>query len=332
MVEQGPSTAVKIGAAITAGALVAGGGAVLAYESGIFDSGASSHTQTIPTPEQPTIIPGTSVIRTATPEATAIPTPKSGFIENAGAFTYRTESGEVLSVPQIDGLIAKLVKVGDTNEVQYFAKEGNPYGVEVNKSVGEYKPNVDIYENSQRKELGGVSLVPQVVQKLLNNAIAEIPEQRNKWIVVPPVDINAVVESRILLSFTPNINTKKDTLEVRFTDKVLPLLNIIPGNPNIKTLKSPVYKWAYLDNIINIAPNNVTIIPGTEMSYLVVGGNFTNANDQLVSKKAFGERITEVEDKVYVGYGNPGGARDIDKDKILTVGNKIPVFIQSSDK
>jgi hypothetical protein len=331
MVEQGPSTAVKIGAAITAGALVAGGGAVLAYESGIFDSGASSHTQTIPTPEQPTIIPGTSVIRTATPEATAIPTPKPGFIENAGAFTYRTESGEVLSVPQIDGLIAKLVKVRDTNEVQYFAKEGNPYGIEANKSGGEYKPNVDIFENNQRKELGGVVLVPQVVKRLMDNFMSQITEQGNKWVVVLPVDISSLSEDKkILLYFENGVAVPIKIARLSF-DGVLPVSDIIPGDKTLTVSKSPYYGWVFLDNIRSVAPYGDGIYPGKEINYLGVSGDLIDMRDQAKISSFFGKKITNAGDKINVTLSSSNGSKDVTRDKILSVGNNIPVFLQSSD-
>lgn len=335
-IPQEPELTHKENKGIPLKAKLAGAAATLAVTAaGVFgyskiNSSSEDKANIIISPAPTQVIPGTEIPNPLkTPEVTAIPTPKSGFSEKDGAFTFRTEKGEVLNVPQIEGLTAKLVKVGDVEEIQYFAKEGNQYGVEVNTSVGEYNPNVDIYENSQRKELGGVVLEPRVVKRLMDETLAKIPEQSDKWVVVSPVDISTVVNSDVLLSFEPNINTQKIVLKISFTE-VLPLLNVIPGDPNIKITKNPVYNWGYLDNIRNTAPYNDSILPGKEMNYIVVGGNFINAKDQFISKKTLGEQVAEVEDKVYVGYSFGGGAWDVGRNKILSVGNNIPVFLQSS--
>jgi hypothetical protein len=314
MVEQGPSTAVKIGAAITAGALVAGGGAVLAYESGIFDSGASSHTQTIPTPEQPTIIPGTSVIRTATPEATAIPTPKPGFIENAGAFTYRTESGEVLSVPQIDGLIAKLVKVRDTNEVQYFAKEGNPYGIEANGHAGEYNPNVFFME---AKRTGGVVLDARVTKNLIaqHTDFAQFPL---------PLDVGAEKTTYITVG-EYSANPKYPAVKVYAGGENM-LVNIFPNSKEIlfnKTVNSQSY--------VSYSPYPVAINMPNEselLQYTNVG--FKESRDKSsVALSSFGDAIKSVIGTVEVGFGlrtdEQIQAHPINDQRVLTV-RGVPVF------
>lgn len=329
----GISKRVQIAGGVAAATIALGGAALVTNQMGVFgsDSSDEAHVQIVPAPTQPAVIPGTEIPNPLkTPEVTAIPTPKTGFSEKDGAFSYITEKGETLNVPQIDGLTAKLVKVGDTEEVQYFAKEGNQYGIEANKSVGEYTPNVDIYENSQRKELGGVSLSSQVVQKLLGEKIDQTPSQADKWGVALPVDPRNLAQgNKILLSFE-NAETVPIKIAKLSFDGQLPVSDIILNQKNIKFLTSPYYNWAFIDNVRSVSPYGDTIYPGKEMSYITVAGHFIDANQKVVSSN-FGDTLAVAQDKVYVWYTASNESRDMSRDKILSVGDSIPVFMQSSD-
>ncbi len=58
----GMSKGAKIGSMAAAGVLAAAGGAAIAYESGVFDSGdGEANVLTVPAQEQPAVIPGTEI-------------------------------------------------------------------------------------------------------------------------------------------------------------------------------------------------------------------------------------------------------------------------------
>ncbi len=161
----GIPTSVKIGAGVALAGVGVGLAGYAANELLTSDSTDNrSNINIIPTPGQPAFIPGTEIPNPlATAEATVTPTMAAGFSEFDGAFTYRTEKGEVLNVPKIDGLTAKRVKDGDTDTIKYFANEGNGYGMESNSYAGEYNPNIKI-EGVQK---GGVGLDGKIVSRLL---------------------------------------------------------------------------------------------------------------------------------------------------------------------
>lgn len=320
-------------AMLAGGAVVAVGGAVLGSQVfGDENSSGKADVSFVPqadntNPINADNIGGTSDVRV---EPTVV-TPKTGYSEQDGNLIYRTESGEVLTVPQIDGLTARMVKDGEKEEVQYFARERNVYGLEANGYAGCYKPNVDIYENSERKALGGVVLSPQVAGKLLNDVLSQIPEQKDKWMVVLPVDITDMrSDKELLLSFENASTVPVKIARLSFQD-TLPVVDIIPGDKTVKFSKSPYYSWLFIDNIRTVAPYGEGIYPGKEMNYIGVSGEFTTASDQKKIESYFGNEVTQAEGRVNVSLSSANGSRDVTRDKILSVGdNRTPVFLTST--
>lgn len=98
--------AVKLGAAVALGATaVVGIGGAFAFEAGAFDSGStpdSGHVQTIPSTEQPDMIPGTQIpnpLKSSTPESTALPTFTPTIVETPSPTATHTPTTEHVVAP-----------------------------------------------------------------------------------------------------------------------------------------------------------------------------------------------------------------------------------------
>lgn len=270
-----------------------------------------------PTPtEVPTVAP--------TPE----PTPALGYHQGKdGTLTYATEKGEVLNVPQIEGLKAELKTENAQQKVVYTALEQNPYGMSAEQYAGEFKPNVNV----EQKQTGGVVLKAPVVLKLIDDKLAIIPEQKDKWIITLPVDITAAnTVDHILISFTKDNPVAGQVCKVSFNGS-FPVVNIIPSSTSLEVLNGDqytTYGGMYIDE--ERSAFNDKIISGKEMSYLTVAGDMNFPQDGNMPSH-FGDLVTTAQSPVVIYLAAANEWRNADENKILDVGtNKTPVFLAAT--
>jgi hypothetical protein len=123
--------------------------------------------------------------------------------------------------------ITSLDKQIQNNEVVYIAKAGNGYGVETGKYAGMFKEDVIV----EGKEVGGVALVPNVVQKLLNDELAKIPAGQDKLKVVVPLDMAETKSADVDIS-TLDVKGVTTYIKIDCSEKV-DVYNIIPDSKNL---------------------------------------------------------------------------------------------------
>lgn len=321
-----PKRLLYAGAAVVGiGGTVAGG---LAVKSAL-DSEGTNGPDTNPNPNLVGNSPtpsATTVTEVPTPSAEPTPeaTPISGYITNPdGSISYRTETGAELNVPTIDGLSVKLEDTKDGQKVVYSANADNPYGLSPEAYAGEFKPNVVVEEN----QTGGVVLKPPVVLKLLNDKLATIPNQTDKWAFPLPLDVTNT-EANIYLALKEGYGDYKVPIaELSFTSKIpLPVTNILTQAEEISVISNTYYKNIYIDSFRLVEPNTDYIIAGQDIRYITVGG-FLGRTGNLNS--SFGDKIGDAGGKVAVSVNSALEWRDVDANRILTALNS-PIFLATN--
>lgn len=273
----------------------------------------------------PTVRP-TEVPSTLTPEPTATPVQK-GYATNAeGGFIFRTEKGEVLNVPSIPGLRAELVNTDTGKEVHYKSLAENPYGIQEGEDAGEYRPNVKV----SSVERGGVVLDSRVVKTIMDDKIATIPEQKDKWMIALPVDISSATDDQYInLKFGKGFSNF-DVAIIDFAG-ILPMTNMIPITPDTVVVAQNFYHGqAYFSGARLLGLPIDRIVPGRELEYFIVGGKFENTPNREY-KLQFGDNIGDSHGPLYITLAPVRTAYPVTPEKILSVGeNSTPVFLQSN--
>lgn len=263
---------------------------------------------------------------TLTPEPTPIPI-DVGYSQNPdGSINYVNETGEVLNVPQIPGLKAEL----QDTKVVYIALAENPYGLSENQYAGAYRPNVTMEQSDKTEaQTGGVVLKAPVVNKLIKDKLASIPNLENKWTVVLPIDITNMNDtSTINISNIHEVGFFPITgVSVRFEGQ-LPAVNIIPGATELVFLKDEVTNgFDYLDITDRIDFEH--IVPGEAMLYTIVQGNFPDITERTELKSKFGDRVTTVDSFANIFISGAFEAEDVNTSRILYIDN-TPIFVASN--
>ncbi|MBI2031844.1 MAG: hypothetical protein HYT08_04500 [Candidatus Levybacteria bacterium] len=336
--KKGPGIVLKTTAAIAGGAAVVGGavGGMDALNVGPF-AGSSPDQGThdaLPDGMPSTTATATQITESPTPITTAEPTPSLGYHEGTDGISFTTEKGEVLNVPQIDGLKASLQTAEDGQQkVIYTALEQNPYGMSPEEYAGEYKPNVDY----NLKQTGAVVLRSPVTSKLIENKL-NISEE--KWAVALPLDIRNYdrTDYNIAVVFSKGYGDYEFPMVKIVFGGELSLTNIIPGSQTVKVLANGYYKWLYY---IGGGVRTKPIVPGNEMDYITVTGpliGFTDNGREI--NAAFGDVIANTNSPINVTVqgidsdNNGFKAFSIDQTKILSVesnaGEQVPVFLASN--
>jgi len=121
-------------------------------------------------------------------------------------------NAELTMAPEIAGLTKKI----KDNKVVYLNEAG--------EYSGEFKKEVTV----EGIEIGGVCLVPEVTQKLLTDALAQIPEGQKKVKVIVPLDISGLNSSEEI-NINSAVCTRNDgsVILVEYDGKI-PLTNVIP--------------------------------------------------------------------------------------------------------
>jgi len=116
--------------------------------------------------------------------------------------------------PDLDGATKVIKKINGYERVTYEAKTGNPYGVESGVYLGEFKKEVTL----EGKEVGGVALIPKVVEKLLKDGLAS----GKCWLVFVPADISELKTSdaKTTMETVDFFGFKDGALRVDFNETV----------------------------------------------------------------------------------------------------------------
>lgn len=115
-----------------------------------------------------------AILSTTTKEPMFSPTPTS---------TPNEQKVQLEVAPEIEGL----TKVIRDLRVVYTYDEGNPYKGESGEYAGVYKGNVTV----AGEEVGGVCMEAKVCEKLLEDALAQIPDGEPKVKVIAPLDVTS---------------------------------------------------------------------------------------------------------------------------------------------
>ena len=271
----------------------------------------------------------TQITESPTPSPTPESTPSLGYHQGKdGALVYTTEKGEVLNVPQIEGLRVSLQATKDGQQkVVYAALEQNPYGMSPEEYAGEYKPNVEV----QGIQTGGVVLKAPVVLKLIDDKLATIPEQKDKWTIPLPIDISTInTKDLISISFSKDNPVGLSVCKISF-GRNLTAVNIIPSSTSLEVLNGDqytTYGGQYMD--AGKSSSNDKIVPGKEMNYLTVAGGLSFTQDGNIPSN-FGDQIVLAQSPIVIYLTAATEWRDADERKILDAGDsKIPVFLATN--
>jgi hypothetical protein len=263
---------------------------------------------------------------TAEPTNSPEPTPTTGYKTSAdGSITYTADNSQTLNVPQIPGLKAELKTGNAQQKVVYVATAENPYGLEIEAYAGEYKPSVYV-ENNQT---GGVVLKAPVVLKLIDEKLATIPEQKDRWTIPLPLDLrqsNGSVEIDFGKKTVGDYSSP--FIFIKLNERI-PLINIIPGSQDLR-IASDIYGFVgYYDSILRTYPNYKQIIPGMEMRYITVKASSIEIQPQTDVQSNFGDEVSNATGTIGVNYGTPDNQPPLTMDKVLIVG-RLPVFVASN--
>jgi hypothetical protein len=339
----------RVAAALTVAGvvLIVAGLAAVAIDSGLTNGGPTVSLGTA-SPSRPTTSPTATRVSSATPTASASPsrpaptgsrpsptpvkTPRPiGFAVVGSQIFYFSPDGTTELMPQIVGLTAKLV---DTQAI-YYAASSNKFGLRTGDYAGEFMPNVATQQaDGSSAQTGGVVLVGNVVNRLIENHLADVAAPADRWTVVLPVDIRGT-EKLVDVSFDGfGLHGWSDTprVVVRFSGE-LRVANIIPGNAGYHVLVEElgVTTWQAID------PTRLTLSSeklDTEhlMNELLVYGSGTPnvATDVLVDNPVpIGKTMLLASSDVSVSLVVRGSRADLGPDRILKIGD-VPVFAASS--
>lgn len=265
-------------------------------------------SEVIVTPQETTAPEATDPKVTVKPATTVGTSAETQYVTQAP--TETTINAELAAAPEISGLSKEI----QDRKVVYKAVEGNEYGIEVGKFAGEYNPNVSI----EGAEVGAVALEPSVVDKILTDELAKIPEGENKMKVIIPLDITEVTKETGF-----NI---KDTIETGLSEylgKESHIMIVEFNNP--LTFINP-----YIDK------NKLNTVDGftSDNWFKKENGEIVTLTKQagLIPFSCFDQNNTEmgVEDVYYIfDVADQNKISTFNEEKAYTVGEKTDVQVKS---
>lgn len=197
-------------------------------------------------------------------------------------------------------------------EIIYLASTDNEYGIESGKFAGEYNPNVFV----DGEKIGCVNLIPIAAEKILNDQLADIPENELKFKILLPVEgdqngnneINIILENDFYGNKGIVINSE-DNMNV---------YNICPNSDWF--LRYPFdYEGSKLVTIINSSSKLTTyedpnkMLNETAMYFLQTNVSANeNFNSQDLFQSSFGEILTQSNgEEVSIGLADESGTYDL---------------------
>lgn len=273
---------------------------------------AATTTSATPT-VLPTSTPTTSPSPTPTPTPTPTPSPEQ--LEDLAM-------QEKLSLaPSLDGAVKVIKEINGLKRVTYEAVPGNPYGIKAGQYVGEYKNEISLEGNKIDNKIGGVALVPKVVEKLLSI---------NQNLIVIPVDISEIndktkIELLILLELRDGngIIFENCFIKINTNEKVVSISNII--------IDSEITNQSFSGGTVlpSYCRVGITPIKKTDKYYPSIYGDFNNSK-VFQGKALLGQKIAETDKRIGLFYVNIFGLKTIEDNDFLKVGGCIVFLIDGN--
>ena len=295
---------------------------------------ASSSSSVVPSASQVDIGSGTVPPAVSTPRAVSI-SPSAhpdGFVQQGNDIVYYASDGSVIPVQPIAGLEVRI----QSGRAIYYALSGNRFGLKTDSYAGEFMPFVTMGQaDGSSAETGGMVLAGSVVIRLIEDKLASIKSDDDRWIVALPVDIRSSSKDPVDVSFdlfglagwsnTPRVI-------VRFNGS-LPVVEANPSNGGYHVLVEQlgVTAWQVIDPTRLSLPSG-SIDPAHAMNQLLIYGSGAPSvsRDTLYDQPvAVGQPMLSAAGEVSVSLVVNGSRADLGPDKILTVGD-VPVFVASS--
>jgi hypothetical protein len=243
-------------------------------------------------------------------------------------FAYFGDDGSITPVKAVADLEVRI----QAGKAIYYALASNRYGLKTGSYAGEFIAGVTMGQlDGSSAQTGGIVLAGPVVTKMINDKLASIPIESDRWVVALPVDIRgtkAAVDVSFdqyglsLLSNTPRV-------VVRFAGS-LPVVQSVPANGGFHVLVEGlgVTAWQVIDPIRLTLPPGI-LDPKRPMNQLLVYGNGlpnTPKNLYVDAKTAVGSVMLSATGEVSVSLVVDGSRADIDPSRVLSVGD-VPVFV-----
>lgn len=236
---------------------------------------------------------------------------------NEGKYTLKYSVVDFTALaPNLPGTKKVMQVINGLNRLTYVAEVGNPFGVTVGLYVGEFRKEVTF----DGAEVGGVVLIPKVVQKLLAD--------RDGKAIFIPADISEINNSKdVKLSFRNAIIEK-----IEYKNFLLE----INTNGNKVSIANPIAKGEVCtQGFINkeVLPDYYNflfaVVFKSEYDFNVIG-NF-NWIRELQEVVPFGKKMTETNGIFGISLNYFDKKFNlISKDDILVVGSSI-VFMKNLD-
>ncbi|MEI6577965.1 MAG: hypothetical protein WCN92_00725 [Eubacteriales bacterium] len=214
--------------------------------------------------------------------------------------------------PDLEGTKKVIKKINDYERVTY--ERDGVY-------IGEYKNEV-YFEGT---EVGGVALIPTVVEQLLNDGLSNIPEGQDKWMVFVPADITEFKnsETKVSIKIIDLTSFKDFVLKIDFNE------TISISNPVIDTESHGVHNTlileAFTDTPFGIGINTDYDDVPTQKG-INVFGDFKFKEKIFGKIIPFGEKMTEANNSIRVIIESNVTTAVIDKSRILRIDNS-PIFV-----
>ena len=276
-----------------------------------------------------TIGPGIS----SSPVASLSPSPHPiGFVQQGNDIIYYGSDGSRITVEPVVGLEVRI----QSGRAIYYAQAANRFGLKADSYAGEFVPSVTMGQaDGSSAETGGIVLAGSVVTRLIQDKLATIKSDFDRWIVALPVDIRSSLGSSVDVSFDQFglagwSNTPR--VIVRFSGS-FPVVEANPTNGGYHVLVEQlgVSAWQVIDPI-RLSLSSGSIDSAHAMNQLLIYGTGAPSvqRDILDDRPvAVGQPMLSAADEVSVSLVVDGSRADLGPDKILTVGN-VPVFVASS--
>lgn len=269
----------------------------------------------------------------SSPVASISPSPHPiGFVQQGNDIVYYGSDGSRIPVQPVVGLEVRI----QSGRAIYYAQAANRFGLKADSYAGEFVPSVTMGQaDGSSAETGGIVLAGSVVTRLIQDKLATIKSDFDRWIVALPVDIRSSLGNSVDVSFDQFglagwSNTPRVT--VRFSGS-FPVVEANPTNGGYHVLVEQlgVSAWQVIDPIrLSLPPGSID--PAHAMNQLLIYGTGAPSvqRDVLFDQPvAVGQPMLSAADEVSVSLVVSGSRADLGPDKILTVGD-VPVFVASS--
>jgi len=269
-------------------------------------------------PEPTIVIPPTMTSASTAPPATATtestktpePTPVAGYEQRGENWVYTTESGEQINITVPEGYEIRQ----EEGKLQLY-HEGN--------YAAEFSPNVKMGGELTGSWVASSSFALEY----LNEQLAQIPEQKDRWLITIPIDPRTVPNVNMYIEDYSGLSSYRLVVDFQGSTS---LVNIIPNTSSIRIIYSTqMQRWMCVDPLTANDQNYLNrIVPGEEMRYLSVRGFLIDvaAENQTKLNVPFGTTIAQTSGPVLITEECATEYRAISWDHVLDLAG-VPLFI-----